>query len=314
VGKDRDEIALAVTELATNLVKHTKGGTLTLTSLVEGGRVGLQITSQDSGPGIADVEQALTDGFSTIGSLGYGLGAVHRIMDELDITSQPGQGTCIVCRRWVRPTGHRTLLERLDYGAATRPHPLMTVNGDAFVLKQWSEGVLVGVIDGLGHGQFAHRAAQTAWQYVESHFDQPLVAIFRGVERACQATRGVVMALARFDCSPPPSVCRVTFASIGNIEAHLFGSPQPVHFLVRRGVLGLHAPTPVLMECRWEPKSILILHSDGVTIRWRWEDFRHLTKAPATVIARQLLRALAKDNDDATVVVVKSAEGGATQL
>src|SRR5215831_17903741 len=93
VGKDSDEIALAVTELATNLVKHAKGGTLTLTSLVEGGRVGLQITSQDSGPGIADVEQALTDGFSTIGSLGYGLGGVHRIMDELDITSQPGQGT-----------------------------------------------------------------------------------------------------------------------------------------------------------------------------------------------------------------------------
>ena len=190
----------------------------------------------------------------------------------------------------------------------------MGVNGDAFVLKQWGEGALVGVIDGLGHGQFAYRAAQTAWQYVESHFDQPLEAIFRGVERTCSATRGVVMALARFVLSPSPSVCRMTFASIGNIEAHLFGSPQPMRFMMRRGVLGLHAPGPVVTEHPWGSRSMLVLHSDGMTTRWQWKDFRHLAEAPATVIARQLLRALARDNDDATVVVVKNAEGRATQL
>jgi Stage II sporulation protein E (SpoIIE) len=282
--------------------------------VLEEGRVGLQITSQDSGPGIADVEQALTDGFSTVGSPGYGLGAVNGVMDTLDITSQPGQGTRIVCKRWTRPAEPRPLSGRFECGAATRAHPLMGVNGDAFVLKQRDEGVLVGMIDGLGHGQFAYRAAQTAWQYVESHFDQPLEAIFRAVERICSATRGVVMALARFAFSPSPSVCRITFASIGNIEAHLFESPQPVRFMVRRGVLGLHAPTPIATEHPWEARSILVLHSDGVTTRWRWEDFRHLAKAPATVIARQLLRALAKGNDDATVLVVNNAAGRATQL
>ena len=309
-AQDSAEVTIAVSELATNLVKHARRGTLTLTSLVDGERVGIQVTAQDSGPGIADVAQALTDGFSTVGSLGYGLGAVNRLMDELDITSQSGQGTCIVCRRWARMAGPRALPCRLDCGAATRAHPSMAVNGDAFVLKQWHEGALVGVIDGLGHGQFAHRAAQTAWQYVESHFDQPLAAIFRGVGRACHATHGVVMALARFDFHPPSSAVRLTFASIGNIAACLFGSPQPVHFIVRRGVVGLHAPTPMVMEHRWEPHSVLVLHSDGMTTQWRWEAFPHLTAAPATVIARQLLRTLARDNDDATVVVVKGADGG----
>jgi anti-sigma regulatory factor (Ser/Thr protein kinase)/serine/threonine protein phosphatase PrpC len=313
VGKDCEEIALAVSELATNLVKHAHGGTLMLTALVEERRVGLQITSHDGGPGIADVGQALTDGFSTVGSLGYGLGTVNRMMDTMDITSQPGQGTRIVCRRWVRQAEHRTLPERLDCGAATRAHPLMGVNGDAFVLKQWSGGALVGVIDGLGHGQFAHRAAQTAWQYVESHFDQPLEALFRGVEHTCSATRGVVMALARFVYSPSSSVYRLTFASIGNIEAHLFDSPQPGRFLVRRGVLGLHAPMPAVTEHPWGARSLLVLHSDGVRTRWQWEDFRHLAEAPATVIARQLLRSLARGNDDATVVVVKNAAGTARQ-
>src|SRR5207244_9898245 len=145
-------------ELASNLLPHGHGGTLTLTGVVEEGRVGLQITSQDRGPGIADVAQALTDGFSTVGSLGYGLGAVNRSMDVLDMTSQPGQGTRIVCKRWARPAAQRPLSGWLDCGAATRAHPLMGgINGDAFVLKQWGEGALVGVIDGLGHGQFAYR-------------------------------------------------------------------------------------------------------------------------------------------------------------
>ena len=315
VEQDSSAVTLAVSELATNLVKHARGGTLTLTALVEEGRVGLQITSQDRGPGIADVEQALTDGFSTVGSLGYGLGAVNRIMDVLDMTSQPGQGTRIVCKRWARPAEPRPLAGRLDCGAATRAHPLMGgVNGDAFVLKQRGEGALVGVIDGLGHGQLAYQAAQTAWQYVESHFDQPLEAIFRGVERTCSATRGVVMALARLAFSASPSVCRITFASIGNIEAHLFGSPQPMRFMMRRDVLGLHAPAPVVTEHPWGSRSMLVLHSDGMTTRWQWKDFRHLAEAPATVIARQLLRALARDNDDATVVVVKNAASRDPQL
>src|SRR5690349_16199071 len=212
VEQDSQAVTLAVSELATHLVKHASGGTLTLTSLVDEGRVGLQITAQDSGSGLADVEQALTDGCSTVGDLGYGLDAVHRLMDVLDIASQPGQGTRIVCKRWARAPAQRPLSERLDCGAATRAHPLMGVNGDAFVLKQWSEGTLVGVIDGLGHGQCAHRAAQTAWHYVESHCDQPLEAIFRGVERTCSATRGVVMGLVRFACAPAPSVCRMTVA------------------------------------------------------------------------------------------------------
>jgi anti-sigma regulatory factor (Ser/Thr protein kinase) len=110
-----------VSELASNLVKHARRGTLTLTPLTEGTRVGLQIESQDRGPGIADVEQALTDGFSTAGSLGYGLGVVHRLMDTFDITSQPGAGggTHIVCQRWLRAEATHTESAHLWGGDAT---------------------------------------------------------------------------------------------------------------------------------------------------------------------------------------------------
>ena len=300
------EVALAVSELGANLLRHTKGGTLTLTPLVDGRRVGMQVISQDRGPGIADVEQALTDGFSTAGGLGYGLGAVNRLMDELDIAAEPGtsEGTRITCKRWLRVDVRRTMPGPLTFGAASRPHPRMTENGDAFVIKCWGEGALVAVIDGLGHGPFAQHAAQTARQYVESHVDQPLDLILRGVGRACRATRGVVMALARFDRDGT----QLTFASIGNIEARVFGSVEPMNFAVRRGIVGVNAPNPAVTQHRWQPNYLLVLHSDGLTTRWRWEDFPGLGRTSASVIARRLLQALAKDDDDATVLVVKGGD------
>jgi anti-sigma regulatory factor (Ser/Thr protein kinase) len=299
------EIAVAVSELASNLVRHAQGGDLRLTSITEGERVGMQVESRDRGPGIADVEQAMTDGFSTAGSLGYGLGAVNRLMDECDITSQRGAsaGTTVVCTRWLRPDTPAVSPCPLEFGAATRACPLMTVNGDAFVIKRWQASALVAVIDGLGHGQYAHRAAQTARQYVETHFDQPLDAIFRGVGRTCRATRGVVMALVRFDFGGPD--LRFSFASVGNIDARLFGSSEGKRFIVHRGILGGSAPIPRVTEHRWGPGNVMVLHSDGVTHRWALEDFPDLLKESATVTAQRLLQALAETHDDATVVVVR---------
>ena len=298
-----EEMGLVVRELASNLVKHAERGTLTLTPLSEGERDGLEIASVDTGPGIADVEEAVRDGFSTACSLGCGLGAVNRMMDQVEISSQPGTGTRLVCRRWRRDALPAPAVSRLEFGAASRPHPKMNVNGDAFVIKQAGQTALAAVIDGLGHGPEAHRAAQAARVYVEAHYDQPLGEIFRGVGRTCRATRGVVMALARFDQSRET----LTFASFGNIEARVIGSPTPINFLVRRGIVGVHTTGPVVTEHPWTPGSLLVLHSDGISTRWHWDDFASLADKPADAIAQALLRQLAKEEDDATVVVVRDA-------
>jgi anti-sigma regulatory factor (Ser/Thr protein kinase)/serine/threonine protein phosphatase PrpC len=299
--KENEEIVLAVSELASNLVRHAGGGTVILTPFSDDGRSGIQIESMDKGPGIPDMERAMTDGFSTVGSLGYGLGTVNRLMDEFDIRSQPGAGTYIVCRRWVHANRPNNKFCPLSFGAATRPHPRMGLNGDAFIIKQWEESALVGVIDGLGHGQWAQRAAQTARRYVESHFAQLPEETFRGVGRLCRATRGVVMALARFDWEKE----KLTFASIGNIETRIFNSPEPVKFVIRRGIIGLNAPNPVVTQHHWVPGSIMVMHSDGVETHWQWEDFPELANEAATITAQRLLHVLAKEEDDATVVVVR---------
>jgi anti-sigma regulatory factor (Ser/Thr protein kinase) len=299
-----EEIVLVVSELATNLVRHAKDGVLRLGRCEEAGRTGIQIYSEDQGPGIPDVEQAIADNFSTAGSLGCGLGAVNRLMDEFDVTSRPGTGTSIMCKRWLRLDISPALACPLAFGVATRTCPLMSVNGDAFLIKQWGESALVGVIDGVGHGPLAYTAAQAALQYVERHYDQPLTDIFLGVARTCRATRGVVMGLARFDWGQGT----LTFASVGNVEARVFGSPESMNFVVPRGILGLTARRAVVTQHRWAPSNVMVFYSDGLNTHWRWSDFPQLAAASATIAAQELLRAFAREADDATVVVVKGAE------
>lgn len=299
-----DEIALAAQELASNLVKHAGRGEMRLEPLKAADRSGIQITSEDCGPGLPDAERALRDGYSTSGSLGEGLGAVNRLMDALEFFSLSEGGLRIVCRRWIRPPAGSRARSRLEFGAASRSYRNLHENGDAIALRQWEGHALAGVIDGLGHGQFAQRAALSARDYVLRHFDQPLDMLFRGVGRACRATRGVVMALARFDFERDD----VEIASVGNVGVHLMGSPRDSKIVVRRGVVGMTgSPSPVLTCHPWTAASLLIMHSDGIETHWQRSELESLAGAATGQIARQLLETYGRCDDDATVVVAKNA-------
>lgn len=93
-------VATAVSEMASNLVFHSlSGGTLQLGTLSAEGRWGLEVLAEDQGPGIADLELALQDGFSTRGGLGCGLGGIRRLMDGFEISSQPS-GTRLRAWKW----------------------------------------------------------------------------------------------------------------------------------------------------------------------------------------------------------------------
>lgn len=97
---DQTKIVTAASELARNTLIHGGGGVTRFEVLQEGGRRGLRLTFEDKGPGIADVAQALRDGFTTGYGLGLGLGGARRLSSEFDITSAPGQGTRVRITRW----------------------------------------------------------------------------------------------------------------------------------------------------------------------------------------------------------------------
>ena len=92
-----EAIATAVSELARNIVQHAEQGEIVLTTRAKG----LEIEARDRGPGIADIQQALQDGYTTVGGLGCGLSGAQRLVDKLEIASEPGVGTVVRIHKWL---------------------------------------------------------------------------------------------------------------------------------------------------------------------------------------------------------------------
>ena len=97
---DQTKLVTAASELARNTLDYGLGGDVEIARLSDGGRKGLRLTFSDNGPGISDIEKALTDGFSTGNGLGLGLSGARRLSNEFTIDSAPNQGTRIMIARW----------------------------------------------------------------------------------------------------------------------------------------------------------------------------------------------------------------------
>ena len=97
-----EALAVAVSEVAWNIVVHAGGGEIKIFVLKERGRSGVAAVATDQGPGIPDAQQALEDGYSTANGLGLGLSSARRLMDEFEIESARGSGTIIIMKKWAR--------------------------------------------------------------------------------------------------------------------------------------------------------------------------------------------------------------------
>jgi serine/threonine-protein kinase RsbT len=97
---DQTKIITAASELARNVVQYGGGGTVRLEALNDDDKRGLRLVFEDQGPGIADVELALKDGYSTGSGLGLGLSGARRLSNEFELESRPGQGTRVTITRW----------------------------------------------------------------------------------------------------------------------------------------------------------------------------------------------------------------------
>jgi serine/threonine-protein kinase RsbT len=98
---DQTRLVTAASELGRNIVVHAVEGTMTVNRLEEEGKLGIEIIFKDNGPGIPDIDRALTDGYSTAGSMGLGLRGASRLVDDFHIESAPNAGTRVTIRKWV---------------------------------------------------------------------------------------------------------------------------------------------------------------------------------------------------------------------
>lgn len=99
---DLTRVVTAVSELTRNIYHHAGAGSVRWRSVNVGGRTGLELIFEDEGPGIADLEMAMQEGFTSGGGLGMGLSGSKRLMDELEVVSEVGRGTTVTARKWLR--------------------------------------------------------------------------------------------------------------------------------------------------------------------------------------------------------------------
>ncbi|MDQ0579025.1 ATP-binding SpoIIE family protein phosphatase [Streptomyces rishiriensis] len=285
-GSRTADAALVATELATNLLKHARGGQLLVEAVVPpSGRAGgllVQVTTIDHGPGMSDVPAALGDGFSTAGSLGAGLGTCRRLADDFGLHSVPGRGTVALARIGgpARTRGRREQSSaRAGAGApdgasapfAARvggvniPFRGAACSGDAWTCVREGDRLTLMLADGLGHGPEAARASTTAVHEVRRSPHLPPAALLRRLDDALRGTRGAAVAVAQLDLRTG----RLLFAGVGNVGARLREGDSWRHLLSRPGIVGAHRPTTLPeSEAVWAPDRLLVLHSDGLPSRW----------------------------------------------
>jgi serine/threonine-protein kinase RsbT len=99
---DQTVIAAAISEIARNILMYAKRGEVTLSLANHEDRIGVIIIARDQGPGIADIQRSMQDGYSTSGGLGLGLPGARRLMDEFELHSRPGEGTVVTMKKWRR--------------------------------------------------------------------------------------------------------------------------------------------------------------------------------------------------------------------
>jgi anti-sigma regulatory factor (Ser/Thr protein kinase) len=289
-----DRVALVVTEMATNIVKHAAPGLFLVGRDDDAGDT-LELLALDRGPGIADMAKAMSDGHSTSGTPGTGLGAVSRHSDLFQIYSQPQHGTAVLARF---KGASETKLQPAREAAVSIPVHGEDVNGDSWGAKSVDGVRSVIVVDGLGHGQLAHDAAVAACEAFKSAKGRAAEAI-TAVHDALRSTRGAAVAIAELDGNT------LRYCGVGNIAAIIVDPSARRSAVSLHGIVGHQMREAREFTYPWSRDSTLIMHSDGLSARWDLDTYPGLLSRDAVLIAAVLWKDHRRQNDDSTVVVIQ---------
>lgn len=292
-------VALVVTELGTNLVKHARNGRLLIaTREVSHGHAEVEILSIDEGPGIADVARSMRDGFSTGGTPGTGLGAIKRLSDDFDVFSSAPSGTLIVSRVRAKGVGPESIYK---FGVIGTCAPGETVSGDGWGLATDGLKAAVLMADGLGHGPMAEEAAQTAVAHFFHKPFQELSEMIQSAHGLLRSTRGAAVAAAQMDAG----MASVKSIGAGNVITRIISGISDKTLLSQHGTVGLQIRKPEQVATPWPDHAVIVMHTDGVMQRWPSSVIAPLLGRDPSLAAALLLRDFCRGRDDATVMVVR---------
>jgi anti-sigma regulatory factor (Ser/Thr protein kinase) len=328
---ESNRFATAVSELGRNILKYAGAGEVLLEEVNADGRAGVEASAVDRGPGIPDVERALRDHFSSGGTLGLGLPGVRRMMDEFEIDSVPGRGTTVTVRLYVSSgpgagrgeRGARRTSARLtgrghggvladdrptsarDAECAYFSRPCLgeRVSGDAVLLDRRGDLVFLALIDGLGHGESAHRVATAARRWLATSWSEDLVATMSGLHRHLQGTIGAAAGFVTLDATTR----ELRYVGTGNVALRV-DDARAVHFQYVEGTLGAQMRTPQVQGMRMEVGQVALMFSDGVSERLERGDGRRARVEPIQDVARKAVERFGKSHDDATCIALRCCQ------
>ncbi len=297
-------LALVVTELASNLTRHARDGTLLIGAHRGEHGVSVELVSLDHGPGMGNVDAFLTDGMSTGGTPGTGLGAVRRLSNQFLVFSKLALGTIVVARVAADSRAGPFLTDparKVSHGGIAVALTGETVSGDAWSYGPTERGAALIVADGLGHGPEAAAASDEAARVFDRAPSAGPRQHLAAAHAALRGTRGAALAVAEIDLATR----RLAYGAVGNISARLITGVQDRSLLSQHGTIGLRARHFEEIGYDVPLHALLVMHSDGIVSRWSLREAPELLSCEAIVIAAFLIRDHLRGRDDATVAVVR---------
>jgi anti-sigma regulatory factor (Ser/Thr protein kinase) len=283
-------VSVVVVELANNLLQHAGGGELYIRCIQPIGA--LDIASVDHGRGMPNVERCLEDGFSTRSTPGLGLGAVRRFATRFAAYSILDRTTVIAARMAEKKAYP-------DFSVVCTAIHGETLSGDSWSVSD--DGNTILVVDGLGHGVFAHDAAKCAVEVFQKHQTYSPATIIEMMHAAMRSTRGAAAAVAKIN----PETRTLEFAGLGNIGCSLLNSTRSQSLVSHNGTLGHQMRKVQQFPYPYQAGDLLLMQSDGLTTHSKLGIPPSLVLQPPMVVAPLLFSEQVRGRDDATLLVTR---------
>lgn len=296
---EASNLGIVVTEAASNAIRHASEGQLILRPISQNGASGVEMLCLDRGPGMANVAECLRDGYSTAGSMGTGLGAASRLASTFDVFSVVDGGTVVLARMWAGGIKRGPAVPLV--ASICLPVTGEQRCGDGWASATSGTRTMLLSVDGLGHGVSAAEAAEAAVRIFQANVQRSPTEILDLLHRGLRSTRGAAAAVAEIDAEAH----RVRYAGLGNISGSVVTDQSSKAMVSHSGIIGHQALRIHQFEYELPADAVVILHSDGLTSKWRLERYPGLLRRDTALLAGVLYRDCLRGKDDASVITFR---------
>lgn len=305
--RKRENMLLVASEMVSNQLKHAYGRGM-IQVWQQPGPV-LDMLALDYGPGIANLEHAQQDGYSSVNTLGKGLGSIRRLSDESYIYTQTAHaagskkwtGTLFLARFHRGGTEEESpAAPRLEVGLFSRSLSDDRYNGDRIYLHQASGKLRWLHLDGLGHGEQAQAATAHLATHL-AHCETP-DALLQAIDRQLKDTRGAV-AIA---CELALIGRTLNILGVGDMHAHVIDGDEIQNLSFAPGILGKEHKLPAPFTLNFGKRCLVVTCTDGIRRNWDISSFSGLFQQHPQLIAYTLGNIMGRISDDQSLCIVRT--------